>query len=234
MAMISMSELAVFKTTPAYETAQEVIQRLYNSGFIHRDYNKRSREDYDFILRNRKYIELMMDFSGFDLIISEADGRRVVYYESNLSNNRIKFKKDYTIILLRCLSAYQTQAQTVSASGNSNAHITAGELLENINILREKNKMDIKTLRDVLYDMDSHQLVSIKSKKKDFCIDTDIIILSSITCLTPARTLTDTDNAIQALELEGKASATETVLVHIGDVLVENTTTEDEEDDKND
>lgn len=166
MAMITLPELAAFKAAPEYEHAQEVIQRLYNSGFIHRDYDKKSRADYDFILRNKRYIEAMLDFSGFTLIVSEADGRRVVYYTSSIVNNRIKFKKDYTIVLLRCLSAYQSQVQKTSASGSSNAHISAGDLLENINVLRDKNRMDLKTLKEILFDMDSHQLVAIKSKKK--------------------------------------------------------------------
>ena len=205
----NIDQLARFADSPAYEQAREVIQRLFYSRFIHRDHDKQAREDYDFIYRNKDHISTILSLSGFRLNISDAEGRRVAYIESECPVNRQHFSKDESVVILRLLYIYKEQTRTVSLSNE--IVITAQELLEQVNMVRRSNaqKMRLDDLKQILFMLSRNQLVRVNGKKKDFSGDTTISILSSLSCLLPSLSLQALTDKLKAYAMEGSRQTAE-------------------------
>ncbi len=213
--MSKLRDLESFMENPVeYEQAQDIIQRLMAQGFIQRDFSKSSKQDYDFILRHIREMQLMVGFCGFRMIVVDAEGKNVVLLgtiNEDSKVNRVKFNKEATIILLRLLYAYKEKVYSSAVGKTARcALIKVDDLLTQLiaslgrNKSVKSNEAYIRTLKENLYLFQDYQMVIVQDKKKDFNLDTSVTILSTIASFLPDWTLEEISNKLLALEAEGR------------------------------
>jgi len=156
-----------------------------------------TRLDYDFIASHKGYFDAVLHMCGFGgLTLRTATSKEVAYIAGGESVLGRKFNKDESIVLLRLLQEYLRCGTRVSLSGG-NTDMFVGDLMENINVTR-RVPMDEKELLKILSILDTYNFVQLDLRKKsEFCKETILTIMPSITCLLPYATVESIDDQLQ-------------------------------------
>lgn len=181
----------------AQARAQEIMAKLLSCWCIPRGKSLETKLDYDFIATHAEYFDTVLRLCGHGgLTILTAAGREVAYISGCNTAICRKFNKDESIVLLRLLQEYLRCRTRISLSGG-HTDMFAGDLLEHINVTR-RIPMDLKELLKILTTLDTYNFIWIDLRRKDdFCSETILTIMPSISCLLPYVTIESIDLILQ-------------------------------------
>lgn len=178
-----------FEPDPPYSDDEllrirECCSTLLSQWAVVRRKDKNSRKLWDDIANARflPRIRENLEEVGYELVITEAQGREVAYLKGDKPQMRVKFKKAETIVILRMYQLLRNNR--TKASLLQTGCVVDVRDLYNAVVAHQKVVLKEDDIKRILYDLERYQLCRIDEKrKKNFSFNTQIVILPAVECM---------------------------------------------------